>query len=76
MCSLRCKKKRYILFYNKLEDFILNFFKDFCFMKISNSLNGKFTVDVCDMCVSVKILFLLYLYIRYKKNMECYTIFF
>lgn len=65
--SLRCKKKR-------IYDFITNFFKNFCFMKISNSLNGKFTVE--RMRISVKILFILYFYIRYKKNMECYTIFF
>lgn len=39
MCSLRFKKKK------KIYDFIINFFKDFYFMKILNSLNEKFIVE-------------------------------
>lgn len=40
MCSLRFKKKK-----KKIYDFIINFFKDFYFMKILNSLNEKFIVE-------------------------------
>lgn len=45
---IKKKKKKDVQFKmqkkKKIYDFIINFFKDFYFMKISNSLNGKFTV--------------------------------